>query len=264
MSTIPRYIDGYVPCSLTFPLKGKVFYGPEPPSGESTTTECGVNYQLLAVITEVAQWGAPSCNLSQPVTDHGARGGRSNWLVALPTLKGSARSSTYCTVLTLPTNSNTCCTNWDSNTLPRECLWGHSGYKTKHTVNTAMYCTYNFILSQYKCMDYKIHIFIYHIISLNEMINFKFKINFIIWTEIFFIILQDPPPARPVPAAAYRCAQRPLCGRGGRHEDAPLLSLRGHSQHCIQDGEQRTTLVRMHACITMFVSINAGFVKKYI
>ena len=34
--------------------KGKVFYGQEPPSGESTTTECGVNYQLLAVITEVA------------------------------------------------------------------------------------------------------------------------------------------------------------------------------------------------------------------
>ena len=28
--------------------KGKVFYGQEPPSGESTTTECGLNYQLLA------------------------------------------------------------------------------------------------------------------------------------------------------------------------------------------------------------------------
>ena len=28
----------------------KVFYGQEPPSGESTTTKCGVNYQLLAVI----------------------------------------------------------------------------------------------------------------------------------------------------------------------------------------------------------------------
>ena len=33
-------------------------YGQEPPSGESTSTECGVNYQLLAVITEVAQWGS--------------------------------------------------------------------------------------------------------------------------------------------------------------------------------------------------------------
>ena len=30
--------------------KGKVFYGQEPISGESTTTECGVNYQLLAVM----------------------------------------------------------------------------------------------------------------------------------------------------------------------------------------------------------------------
>ena len=30
--------------------KGKVFYGQEPPNGESTTTECGFNYQLLPVI----------------------------------------------------------------------------------------------------------------------------------------------------------------------------------------------------------------------
>ena len=30
--------------------EGKVFYGQEPPSGESTTTESGVNYQLLAVM----------------------------------------------------------------------------------------------------------------------------------------------------------------------------------------------------------------------
>ena len=32
------------------PLFGKVFYGQEPPSGESTTTEWEFNYQLLAVI----------------------------------------------------------------------------------------------------------------------------------------------------------------------------------------------------------------------
>ena len=31
-------------------VKGKIFYGQEPPSGESTTTECWFNYQLLAVI----------------------------------------------------------------------------------------------------------------------------------------------------------------------------------------------------------------------
>ena len=30
--------------------ESKVFYGQEPPSGESTTTESGVNYQLLAVM----------------------------------------------------------------------------------------------------------------------------------------------------------------------------------------------------------------------
>ena len=56
----------------------KVFYGQEPLSGESTTTECGVNYQLLAVITEVAQWGANSCSQPQPATDNGVRDGRSN------------------------------------------------------------------------------------------------------------------------------------------------------------------------------------------
>ena len=30
--------------------KDNVFYGQEPPSGETTTTECGFNYQLLAVM----------------------------------------------------------------------------------------------------------------------------------------------------------------------------------------------------------------------
>ena len=59
-------------------VKGEVVYGQEPPSGESTTTECGFNYQLLAVITEVAQSGAPSCSQPQPATDNGVRDGRSN------------------------------------------------------------------------------------------------------------------------------------------------------------------------------------------
>ena len=58
--------------------KGKVVYGQEPPSGESTATECGFNYQLLAVITEVAQWGAPSCSQPRPATDNSVRDGRSN------------------------------------------------------------------------------------------------------------------------------------------------------------------------------------------
>ena len=58
--------------------KGKVVYGQEPPSGESTTTECGFNYQLLAVITEAAQWRTPSCSQPQPATDNGVRDGRSD------------------------------------------------------------------------------------------------------------------------------------------------------------------------------------------
>ena len=32
-----------------------------------TTTECEVNYQLLAVITEVAQCGTPSCSQPQQI-----------------------------------------------------------------------------------------------------------------------------------------------------------------------------------------------------
>ena len=31
-------------------INRKVFYDQEPPSGESTTTECGVNYQRLAIM----------------------------------------------------------------------------------------------------------------------------------------------------------------------------------------------------------------------
>ena len=57
-------------------VKKVVFYGQEPLSGESTTTECGVNYQLLSVNTEVAQWGTPSCSRPQPAMDNGVRDGR--------------------------------------------------------------------------------------------------------------------------------------------------------------------------------------------
>ena len=71
------YMDGVVR-EVNVRVKGKVFYGQEPPSGESTTTECGVNYQQLAVITEVAQWETPSCSRPQPATDNGVRDGRSN------------------------------------------------------------------------------------------------------------------------------------------------------------------------------------------
>ena len=36
--------------------------------------------------TEVAQWGVPICSQPQPAMDNGVRDGRSNWLVAPPTL----------------------------------------------------------------------------------------------------------------------------------------------------------------------------------
>ena len=36
--------------TVHYSKKGEVFYGQEPPRGESTTTECGVYYQLLAVM----------------------------------------------------------------------------------------------------------------------------------------------------------------------------------------------------------------------
>ena len=63
---MPRGEGGEILC------KGKVVYGQEPPSGESTTTECGFNYHLLTVITEVAQWGTTTSY------GNGIRDGRSN------------------------------------------------------------------------------------------------------------------------------------------------------------------------------------------
>ena len=47
-----------------------------------------INY--LQLFTEVAQWGAPSCSGPQPATDNGVRDGRSNSLVASPTLHRAA------------------------------------------------------------------------------------------------------------------------------------------------------------------------------
>ena len=66
-------------------VTGKVFYRQKPPKGESTTKECVVNYQLIAVIyRSIAKWGTPSCSRPQKATDNGVRDGRSNWLVVPP------------------------------------------------------------------------------------------------------------------------------------------------------------------------------------
>ena len=42
--------DSTLMSDVPSPKDKKIIYGQEPPSGESTTTECVVNYQLLAVI----------------------------------------------------------------------------------------------------------------------------------------------------------------------------------------------------------------------
>ena len=114
--------------------KGKVVYGQEPPSGESTTTECVFNYQLLAVITEVAQWGAPSCSQPQPATDNGVREGRSNWLVAPPTLHRAVLPELHVLHTAMrAANHKTCCTESAANlrlqnARPTHCRCSHSGY----------------------------------------------------------------------------------------------------------------------------------------
>ena len=42
------------------------------------------------MITDVAQWAAPSCSRPQPATDNSIRDGRSNWLAVTPhPLQGS-------------------------------------------------------------------------------------------------------------------------------------------------------------------------------
>ena len=41
---------GFGNIGIASKVKGKLFYDQEPLSGESTTTECGFKYQLLAVM----------------------------------------------------------------------------------------------------------------------------------------------------------------------------------------------------------------------
>ena len=65
--------------------KCKVFYCQELPSEKFTTTECGVNYQLLAVIYWNSTMGnSYSYSRPQLAADNGVRDGRSNWQVAPP------------------------------------------------------------------------------------------------------------------------------------------------------------------------------------
>ena len=77
-SLLEKTLPAHLTISDSYKDKGKVFHDQEPARGEYTTTECGVNYQLLAIITEVTQWGTPSCSRPQPAANNGVRDGRSN------------------------------------------------------------------------------------------------------------------------------------------------------------------------------------------
>ena len=117
-------------------LNIKVFYGLEPPSGESTTTECGFNYQLLAVIC----WSSPNWEHLGAVDHNQLRTMASetvdpiDWSHPPPYTGQSPLSSTYCTVqcglqittLTALAETRTCDLR---NERPTHCLCGHSGYK---------------------------------------------------------------------------------------------------------------------------------------
>ena len=107
----------------------------KPPSGESTTTERGFNYQLLAVINEVAQWGAPSCSQPQSATDNGVRDGRSNWLGSTPhPTQGSTPWAPRIAHCNAGCKSQlTCCTESAANVRlqnarPTHCRCGHNSF----------------------------------------------------------------------------------------------------------------------------------------
>ena len=125
-------------------VKGKVFYGQEPPGGESTTTEFGFNYQLLAVI----YWNRSQ---PQPATDNGIRVGSSNWLVAPSTLHRAVspdlhvlhtamRAGLQITRVTALREPRSCDLR---NARPMHCLCGHSGYKITFASLILKYCLIN-------------------------------------------------------------------------------------------------------------------------
>ena len=78
-----------------------------------------INY--LQKFTEVAQWGAPSCSRPQPAMDNGVRDGRSNWLVAPPTLHRAVPPELHVLHNSMRVaNHKAYCTDWDANVQPSE------------------------------------------------------------------------------------------------------------------------------------------------
>ena len=105
-----------------YTLKGKFFYGQEPPCGESVTTKRGFNYQLPAVIYWSSPMWSSLFSRPQPATDNGVRDGRSNWLVAPPTLHRTVPSELHVLHSAMrAANRKTCCTQWAANVRPSVC-----------------------------------------------------------------------------------------------------------------------------------------------
>ena len=115
--------------------KDKVFYGQEPPSGESITQNVGSIINYLQLYTEVVQWGTPSCSRPQLATYNGVRYCRSNLLVAPITLMGSTpgapriarcKRGLQIAKLAAATGARTHVHGYARTT---HCLCGHSGYE---------------------------------------------------------------------------------------------------------------------------------------
>ena len=124
--------------------------------------------------TEVVQWGAPSCSQPQPAMDNGIRDGRSNWLVAPPTLHRAVPPELHVlhtamqpglriTRLATLSQPRTC--NLRS-ARPMHCLCGHSGLTwqwdmSKHKISlfiiTKILHYDLLILHVYKSFIFKIH-----------------------------------------------------------------------------------------------------------
>ena len=115
-------------------VKGKVFYGQKPPSGESTTTECGFFYQLLVVIYCSSPMGSSQFH-NQLRTIASETVDPNDWSHSPPYTGQYALSSTYCTLqcglgcitrLAALSQPRSCDLR---NARPKHCLCYHSGYE---------------------------------------------------------------------------------------------------------------------------------------
>ena len=80
-----------------------------------------INY-TCSNVTEIAQWGAPSCSRPQPANKNVVRDGRSNWLVFTP--HPTQDSTPELQVLhgaNAAANHYTYFSHWDENARPSEC-----------------------------------------------------------------------------------------------------------------------------------------------